>query len=205
VVLKPYWGYEDLGIFCLLLVALGPMLRLLERYHLVDESTPQIQVAVVVFLIVGLYTILKLRHRRPVIRPLGWVAARAIYLGIAFALGLCFAGAVTICSREQGHLAGSATLVFFMTAAVLGPILEESLFRGCLLPVVRQSVGPTAAVATTAVLFALFHGPSDLTHWVSFTASGCAYGWLRLASRSTTAAALMHATYNLTLIMTARS
>jgi membrane protease YdiL (CAAX protease family) len=48
------------------------------------------------------------------------------------------------------------------------------------------------------VIFAVFHGPTDLVHWVTFTGTGIAYGWMRVASGSTTASALMHAAYNLT-------
>ena len=55
------------------------------------------------------------------------------------------------------------------------------------------------AVILTAFLFALFHQPTDLAHWVSFTATGVAYGWIRVVSRTTTAATLMHATYNAAL------
>ena len=86
---------------------------------------------------------------------------------------------------------------------VLGPILEESFFRGCLLPVLAHTTGNLAAVILTALLFALFHQPADLAHWVSFTATGVAYGWIRVASRSTTAAAVMHATYNLAVFLSA--
>jgi membrane protease YdiL (CAAX protease family) len=67
------------------------------------------------------------------------------------------------------------------------------------LPVLAQTTGTVPAVIITAVVFALFHGPTNLAHWVSFTATGIAYGWMRVASRSTTAAALMHAAYNLGL------
>ena len=84
---------------------------------------------------------------------------------------------------------------------VLGPILEESFFRGCLLPLLAQTTGNASAVIFTALLFALFHQPADLAHWVSFTATGVAYGWIRVASRSTTAGALMHATYNLAVCL----
>jgi membrane protease YdiL (CAAX protease family) len=51
--------------------------------------------------------------------------------------------------------------------------------------------------------FALFHQPADLAHWVSFVVTGIAYGWIRVASRSTTAAAVMHATYNLAVFLSA--
>jgi len=55
----------------------------------------------------------------------------------------------------------------------------------------------------TALLFALLHQPGNLAHWVSLTGTGVAYGWVRVASRSTTAEALMHATYNLALFAVA--
>jgi len=80
-------------------------------------------------------------------------------------------------------------------------VLEESFFRGCLLPLLAKTIGNPAAVILTALLFALLHQPSNLAHWVSFTATGVAYGWIRVASRSTTAGALMHATYNLVLFL----
>lgn len=201
-VLKPYWGYEDLGIFCLLLVALGPMLRLLERVQFVEKSAPQIQCTVILFLLVGLYAILKIRYRQPVVRPLGWVPPHPIHLGVAAILGSLLAGMVALGSGVHKQPAiPLRDFDFLVSSILLGPMLEESLFRGCLLPVLHQSFGPAAAVTITAFVFALFHGPPDLAHWASFTATGCAYGWLRLVSRSTTAAALMHATYNLVLIL----
>ena len=39
----------------------------------------------------------------------------------------------------------------------------------------------------------------QIAHWVTLTGTGIAYGWMRVASRSTTAPAVMHAAYNLTL------
>ena len=88
-------------------------------------------------------------------------------------------------------------------AVSLGPILEESFFRGCLLPLMAQTTGKAGAVILTALFFALLHQPADLGHWVSFTATGVAYGWIRVASGSTMAPALMHATYNLALCLSA--
>lgn len=82
---------------------------------------------------------------------------------------------------------------------VFGPILEQSFFRGCLLPVLALSTGTLPAVIITGVVFAVFHGPVDLAHWVTLITTGIAYGWMRVASRSTTAPALMHAAYNVTL------
>jgi membrane protease YdiL (CAAX protease family) len=73
-----------------------------------------------------------------------------------------------------------------------------------MLPVLTRTLGNTISVVTIAVLFAAFHAPGDVTHWVWFTATGTAYGSLRLASGTTTAAAFMHATCNLTLFLSAK-
>jgi uncharacterized protein len=92
-----------------------------------------------------------------------------------------------------------------MLGVVFGPLLEESFFRGCLLRVLAGSFTNGLAVILTALVFALFHNPTNLAHWVSFSGSGVAYGWIRVTSRSTTAAALAHAAYNLVLLLFARS
>jgi membrane protease YdiL (CAAX protease family) len=108
--------------------------------------------------------------------------------------------------RVHGQSAPTMPLVeIVVLGLVLGPILEESFFRGCVLPVVAHTVGKNFAVVLTALLFALFHSPANLAHWASFTGTGVAYGWIRVTSRSSTAPALAHATYNLTLFLLARS
>ena len=63
----------------------------------------------------------------------------------------------------QAHLFAKRKL-----SLLFGPILEESLFRGCLLPLLAQSAGNVAAVIITAFIFTLFHGPPNLAHWISF-------------------------------------
>jgi membrane protease YdiL (CAAX protease family) len=65
------------------------------------------------------------------------------------------------------------------------------------LPLLAQTTGSVPAVILRALLFALLHQPGNQAHWYHLLEQ--AYGWVRVASRSTTAAALMHATYNLAL------
>jgi membrane protease YdiL (CAAX protease family) len=79
--------------------------------------------------------------------------------------------------------------------------MEESLSRRCLLPLLAQTIGSGIAVILIAILFALFHQPVDVAHRASFTATGVAYGWIRVSSRSTAAAAVMHAMYNLAVFL----
>ncbi len=207
--LKPYWGYEDIGTFFVFLVLLTPIFRLLMRFHLLLRSeltnpSAGLQFALVTFLSLALYLVLKLRHHQAVLRPLGWVLPSPAYTVAALLLGISFASGVALYLRLRNQsMPPVPVLELVVLGLVLGPILEESLFRGCLLPLLAQTAGNVVAVIITALLFALFHGPDNLAHWVSFTATGAAYGWLRVASRSTTAAALMHAIYNLTLFLSA--
>jgi hypothetical protein len=204
---KPYWSYEDIGVFFLVLVLLGSVLRLFVRFHLLRRSeltNPSfgLQFAVISSLSLALYLVLKLRHRQPVLQPLGWVWPRTAYIVAGLVVGISLASGVSLYLRFRNQSAPAVPIIEILALGfVLGPILEESLFRGCLLPLLAQTTGNVAAVILTAFLFALFHQPDDLAHWVSFTATGIAYGWIRVISRSTMAATLMHATYNLALFL----
>ena len=208
---KPYWSYEDIGVFSIVLAVLGPILHLFARLHLLSRSELEnpglgLQFAVIVCLILALYLVLKLRHWRPVFRPLGWVWPRTAYVILAPLLGVLLAAGVSVYLRLHGQSMPTMPLVeIVVLGLVLGPILEESFFRGCLLPVLAHTVGKILAVVLSALLFALFHSPANLVHWASFTGTGVAYGWIRVTSRSTTAAALAHAIYNLALLFLARA
>ena len=204
---QPFWGYEDIGVFFLFAVSLGMILRLLARLHFLSRSTiinPSVglQSAVVVFLGAGLYSVLRFRYRQPVLKPLGWVVPQAACIVTALIVGPAFAAGIALYLRLRNQITPPIPIwELLVLGLVLGPLLEESLFRGCILPVLAQTTGTIPGVTITAVLFALFHGPANLAHWVSFTATGIAYGWMRVASRSTTAAALMHVGYNLALFL----
>ena len=206
---KPYWNYEDIGVFFLVLVLIGSILRLFVRFHLLcrselnDPSVP-LQFALLSSLSLALYLVLKVRYHRPVLRQLGWVWPDPVSAVVGVIVGIFLASGVAFYLRFRNQSAPQIGLMELLPLAVLlGPILEESFFRGCLLPLLAQTTGNLAAVILTAFLFAIFHQPADLAHWVSFAATGVAYGWIRVASRSTAAAAVMHATYNLSLFLSA--
>lgn len=208
---QPFWGYEDIGAFFLLIVSLSLILHLLVRLHFLLRSTiinPSVglQSAVVVFLGAGLYFVLRFRYQQPVLKPLGWVVPQLAYVVMAVIVGPSFAAGIALYLRLRNQIAAPIPIgELLVLGLVLGPLLEESVFRGCLLPILAQTIGTIPAVVVTAVVFALFHGPTNLVHWASFTATGIAYGWIRVASRSTTAPALMHAAYNFSLFLFAGS
>jgi membrane protease YdiL (CAAX protease family) len=170
--MEPYWSYEDIGVFFFILVFLASVVRLSVRIHFVRPSelaTPSlgVQIFVIIFLGVSLYLILKWRYRRPVIAPLGWVVPNVFYTTLAALAGI--ASALFIAFLANLHHQVMPTMAardFLILGLLLGPILEESVFRGCLLPVVARTLGSTASVVVTAALFSAFHNPADLIHWV---------------------------------------
>ena len=81
-----------------------------------------------------------------------------------------------------------------LTALVLAPLFEETLFRGVLLPVVgRRYGGPTAVVASAAI-FALAH--LSLSELAPLFVLGLGLGWLRWRSGRLASCALMHGLWN---------
>jgi len=99
--MEPYWSYGDIGVFFFFLVFMAAAVRLSVRMHFLRPSelvTPglALQSFVIIFLSVSLDLILKWRHHRPVVAPLGWVAPTVFYTtlasvaGIASALSIAF-------------------------------------------------------------------------------------------------------------------
>ena len=98
---KPYWNYEDIGVFFLVLVLLGSVLRLFVRLHLLPRSEltdPSfgLQFAVVASLSLALYLVLKLRHHQPVLQPLGWIWPRTALSVVALIAGIFLASGVAL-------------------------------------------------------------------------------------------------------------
>jgi len=82
----------------------------------------------------------------------------------------------------------------------IGPLVEEMLFRGILLPVAMRGLGVAGALALTSVPFALIHGPQYSWSWqhiLLLVFVSVAFGMIRLRSGSTMASTLTHAAYNL--------
>ena len=205
---KAYWGYEDIGTFLVFATLLGSSIRLLVHLHLlpcsaITNPSAAVQFGVITLLSCALYTILKIRYRRPVVVALGWILPGFIYGIVSVLLGIGFGSGVALYLRAVNQALSHFTFDELLLAAIFGPLLEESFFRGCLLPLLVQTAGKTAGLVATAIAFALFHSPANVEHWAWLALTGLVYGWLRLASGSTAAAAITHCCYNLTLFVIA--
>jgi membrane protease YdiL (CAAX protease family) len=216
----PFWDYKDLALFTALAVpSLGVAFLLVQAVFLMTGYRPEGKAVPVLagqflgytFWFLSLYGLLKLRYDRPFWKSLGWVApGRALWpslvCGPVVALSV---GALGVALRTpeiempiKELLSDPASIALVGVFAVtLGPMCEELAFRGFLLPLVARSLGPAMGVVISALPFAILHGPQYSWSWrhvLLITLASCAFGWMRLRSGSTLAAALMHAGYNLT-------
>ena len=81
-----------------------------------------------------------------------------------------------------------------ITATVLAPLFEETLFRGVLLPVLGQHWGRGWGVLVSALTFGLAH--LSLGELTPLVVLGLALGWLRLRSGRLAPCVLMHGLWN---------
>jgi membrane protease YdiL (CAAX protease family) len=98
-----------------------------------------------------------------------------------------------------------------MLAIALGPVLEEVIFRGYLFTAVlllTRRLSPSMSAASSIIGVALVFSIAHLTtagttalQLCCIVLTGCLYGWVRFRYRSTAAAALTHAAYNLALYL----
>ncbi|MBX3245863.1 MAG: CPBP family intramembrane metalloprotease [Myxococcales bacterium] len=89
--------------------------------------------------------------------------------------------------------AGGALLL--LAGALLGPLAEELLFRGALLPHLARTLSPWRAITASGVLFGLLHvhhGPSIAGPLVM----GVVLGWARARTGSLLVPFLLHASLN---------
>lgn len=200
-------SYADIGFFFVAVFFLAMMFRIGVQLHVLSQArlnnpTLPFQITTSLFLIGSLYAIIRLRHGRQVWTLLGWVWPRRIHLvaallgGIGLGIGVDIIAHATTPTTHVIHLWN-----LILLDGLLGPIIEESLFRGCLLPVVARTSGPTIGIAAAAALFATFHPITRIAQWLCFLTTGTAFGWIRVRSGSTAASALMHAIYNVTLFL----
>jgi uncharacterized protein len=220
----PFWSYQDLAVLIGLalpsLLAGALLVEGLVRTFTTTAPGRPVQLLVAQFLGYGLwficlYTVLRLRYDRPFWRSLGWtMPSRAVLVS-----SLAWGPVLAIVASVLGILMRTPNLdmpikqflsdresIFLMGlfASTLGPVCEELIFRGFVLPLLVRSLGVMTGVVATALPFALLHGPQYSWSWrhiLLVTLAGSAFGWVRLRTGSTIAAATLHGSYNLTFFI----
>ncbi len=219
----PFWGYQDLLLFIgaafpSLLAATLLVQSLFFGFGLRGQGkTPELLAAQ--FLWYGfcfgfLYLLLRLKYDRPFWESLGWVRFgerfwRRAGSGALLALGLAIAGTLLRTpdlDMPMKRLLSDRTslLLVGLAAATAGPVCEELIFRGFLMPLLVRSLGPWPGIVLSALPFAVLHGPQYAWSWrhvLLIVVAGVAFGWMRQRTGSTAAAAVMHASYNGTFFL----
>ncbi|WP_255006093.1 CPBP family intramembrane glutamic endopeptidase [Cyanobium sp. ATX 6F1] len=85
-------------------------------------------------------------------------------------------------------------LCFALTAVVLAPLFEETIFRGVLLPVLGRELGAVWGVVVSSLVFGIAH--LSLGELPPLFVLGLGLGWLRWSSGRLGACVLMHALWN---------
>ncbi|MGH9657296.1 MAG: lysostaphin resistance A-like protein, partial [Bryobacteraceae bacterium] len=165
-------------------------------------------------LFLALAAMLRMQYDRPFWRSLGfdWPSFPLWpipLIGAATAMGLAALGGVLKIPATKNpmvELLADASTWRFVAAfgTTIAPVCEEAAFRGFLQPRLARSFGALAGVLLPAALFGLVHLPQYGYSWqqaLIVSLAGAGFGWMRQASGSTAAAALMHAAYNGTLFL----
>ena len=133
----------------------------------------------------------------------------SVVLGVLTAAAVLAAGAFLqmpqIDTPMEELLADNLSLIVIaIFGSTLGPLVEEVLFRGLLQPLTVASAGTIPGILIAALPFALLHGPQygwSWRHVALIVFAGAAFGWWRNRTKSTGAATVMHAAYNLFLFV----
>jgi len=215
---EPFWDYKDLLVFIFLLIpSLGLAMLvtlLLTAFTNLSASLRLFLLQIVFYFLIflALGALFRLRYRQPFWRSLGWKsmpissAAASLFAGPVLALGLAIAGVILrtpdIPLPFQQMLGNRATVVLFGILVVfLGPLCEELVFRGFMMPLFIRTLGAALGIVFTGVLFGCAHGYEYAWSWrhiALISTAGLLFGWARYKTGSTAAAVFMHSTFNLT-------
>ena len=135
--------------------------------------------------------------------------AAASCIGAGLLAGVCIVAVARLSQQPLGPDIGWNKA---MLAITLGPVLEEVIFRGYLFTaalLLTRRLSPSRSAAFSIIGVALVFSIAHLTtagttalQLCCIVLTGCLYGWVRFRYRSTAAAALAHAAYNLALYLT---
>jgi len=163
------------------------------------------------------YLAAQMRHsfHVPFWRTIGWrplqtgqTPRAAAYLGLIFS-GCMLAILVTLSSAafksttkmpiEQFFQDRRSALLLMSLGVLLAPVLEETIFRGYLYPVVARSFGVNAGIVVTGTLFGLLHASQLWGGWAQIAllvVVGIVFTYARARTHTVVACYLLHVSYN---------
>lgn len=184
------------------------------RHMGVFVVTDQLIISLLVLLYLWLQA--RVRFNAPFWSTLGWRTfeanaprspARTCFTLVVF--GACLAASVQLVSAAfpaKGKLPienflqnRQAALALMAMSVVLAPVVEETIFRGYIYPVVARSFGIATGIMATGTLFGLLHAEQLWGGWAQIAllvVVGIVFTWVRAAKRTVLASYLLHVSYN---------
>jgi uncharacterized protein len=180
--------------------------------------TDQVVVSIVVLLYLWMQT--RLRFNGPFWATLGWrrletgtrpplltclgFVALGVFLALSVQLVSSAFPAKTKLPIETFLQNRQAALALMVMSVLLAPVVEESIFRGYIYPVVARSFGVPAGVIATGTVFGLLHAEQLWGGWAQIAllvVVGIVFTWIRAWKRTVFASYLLHVSYNSLLFL----
>lgn len=157
----------------------------------------------------------RVRFRSPFWRTIGWrpletrgIPRRVVYLGLVLG-GFTLSLMIQLASAAMQSKAKLPIETFFqdrrsafllmLMGVLLAPLVEETIFRGYIYPVISRSFGIGAGVVITGTMFGLLHAPQLWGGWGQIALLilvGIIFTAARAISRTVLASYLLHVSYN---------
>lgn len=168
------------------------------------------------FVLLGyLFLQTRVRFHAPFWRTLGWrplqthrVRGAWAYLGLIVSglslallvqVGSAIFGTKTQLPMEQLFQDRRTAMLLVLMAVLLAPVVEETIFRGYLYPLIARTFGITTGIAATGILFGLLHAPQLWGGWVQIgllILVGIVFTYVRAVTRTVLGSYLLHVSYN---------
>jgi hypothetical protein len=165
--------------------------------------------------IVYFYLMLLGRTDAPFWQTIGWremrsdpgkirqTAVQFLAGGAVLAMAVSFAGGFLNSKEtlpiEELLKARVSILLFGILGVLVAPLVEETIFRGFLYPVVARQLGIAAGIAITGTLFGLLHATQLWGGWGQIALLifvGVVFTWVRARTGTVTASFFVHLGYN---------
>jgi hypothetical protein len=145
-------------------------------------------------------------------RPPGGLREIARYAGLLIAVAVIYGGAVLLKDRNAligdiqlfADMMRSDTWWMIVLVAVIGaPVAEETVFRGLMYGMLRESrVGVIGAAAITALFWATVHAQYSVYGLIGIGLIGLYLAWVREQTGSLLTPIVCHAIYNGAIVLT---
>jgi len=208
-----FWSYQDLFLlFGLILTTIFILPFVMVLFRQTPPAYLNLAGQSIIYAVAlgAMAAIFRLKYDQPLWpslawrRPLLYNAVVSFFMGGVVVIGLSYLAALMEAKPhdlpfEKMMINPTLVVLYGIVVVVAGPICEELVFRGFIMPVLMRSTGIVLGILITAVLFGALHS-FEYADWrivLMVTIAGATFGWRRYTTGSTIDAALMHAGFNL--------